>query len=93
MENVSALLYRGLEDFLFSVLSIAGAFILMVNFDLKLTALIMLPLPFALYFTIIQNKKLKQGYFDTRTKISILTSGIHENNIFYQRKSFGKRQF
>ena len=89
LENVSALLYRGLEDFLFSVLSIAGAFILMVNFDLKLTALIMLPLPFALYFTIIQNKKLKQGYFDTRTKISILTSGIHDTlkTIFFIKEN------
>ncbi len=89
LENVSALLYRGLEDFLFSVLSITGAFILMINFDLKLTALIMLPLPFALYFTIIQNKKLKQGYFDARTKISVLTSGIHDTlkTIFFIKEN------
>ncbi len=78
LENVSALLYRGLEDFLFSVLSIIGALILMVNFNGKLTLITMLPLPIAVYFTVAQNKKLKKGYFDVRTKISILTSGVHD---------------
>ncbi len=78
LENVSALLYRGLEDFLFSVLSIIGALILMVNFNGKLTLITMLPLPIAVYFTVVQNKKLKKGYFDVRTKISILTSGVHD---------------
>lgn len=78
LENVSSLLYRGLEDFLFSVLSIIGALILMVNFNGKLTLITMLPLPIAVYFTVVQNKKLKKGYFDVRTKISILTSGVHD---------------
>ena len=89
LENISALLYRGLEDFLFSVLSIIGAFILMINFNSKLTVFIMLPLPFALYFAIIQNKKLKQGYLDTRTKISVLTSGLHDTlkTIFFIKEN------
>ena len=64
LENVSALLYRGLEDFLFSILSIAGAMALMATFNLKLTLITMIPLPIAIYFTIIQNKKLKYGYIE-----------------------------
>lgn len=98
LENVSMLLYRGLEDFLFSVLSIIGALILMINFNLKLTLLIMIPFPIAVYFTIVQNKKLKRGYLDVRTNVSILTSGVHDmlRTIFFikdnvlEKDSFNK---
>lgn len=79
LENVSALLYRGLEDFLFSILSIAGAIVLMATFNLKLTLITMFPLPIAIYFTIIQNKKLKYGYIEVRERFSKLTSGIHDS--------------
>ena len=79
LENVSALLYRGLEDFLFSILSIAGAMALMATFNLKLTLITMIPLPIAIYFTIIQNKKLKYGYIEVRERFSKLTSGIHNS--------------
>lgn len=79
LENVSALLYRGLEDFLFSILSIVGAMALMATFNLKLTLITMIPLPIAIYFTIIQNKKLKYGYIEVRERFSKLTSGIHDS--------------
>ncbi|WP_293722140.1 ABC transporter ATP-binding protein [uncultured Cetobacterium sp.] len=79
LENVSALLYRGLEDFLFSILSIIGAVVLMANFNLKLTLLTMIPLPLAVYFTIYQNKKLKIGYGLVRERFSGLTSKIHDS--------------
>ena len=79
LENVSALLYRGLEDFLFSILSIAGAMTLMATFNLKLTLITMIPLPIAIYFTIIQNKKLKYSYIEVRERFSKLTSGIHDS--------------
>jgi ATP-binding cassette subfamily B protein len=78
LENTSALLYRGLEDFLFSVLSIIGAVILMVKFDPKLAFFTMLPLPVAVLFTIYQNKRLKEGYTSIRKSVSGLTSGIHD---------------
>ena len=79
LENVSALLYRGLEDFLFSILSIAGAVVLMATFNLKLTLITMIPLPIAIYFTVVQNQKLKYGYIVVREKFSKLTSGIHDS--------------
>ncbi|MGL4998430.1 ABC transporter ATP-binding protein [Cetobacterium sp.] len=79
LENVSTLLYRGLEDFLFSLLSILGALILMASFNLKLTMITMIPLPIAFYFTILQNKKLKKGYIVVREKYSELTSKIHDS--------------
>lgn len=79
LENVSSLLYRGLEDFIFSILSILGATILMLNFNVKLTVITMLPLPVAIVFTIYQNKKLKMGYGEIRSEISRLTSVVFEN--------------
>ncbi|MDX8335458.1 ABC transporter ATP-binding protein [Candidatus Cetobacterium colombiensis] len=98
LENISALLYRGLEDFLFSILSIIGAMVLMANFNMKLTAITMIPLPVAIYFTIAQNKKLKYGYVLVRENFSKLTSGIHDTlkTIFFikdnvlERDSFEK---
>lgn len=98
LENVSLLFYRGLEDFLFSFLSIIGALVVMINYNYKLTFLIMCPLPIAIYFTIIQNRKLKKGYLDVRTKVSILTSNVHDilKNIFFikdnvlEKDSFSK---
>ena len=77
LENTSALLYRGLEDFLFSILSIIGALILMTRFNIKLTIFTMIPLPFAIYFTIYQNKKLKKGYVNIRKNMSKMTSRVH----------------
>lgn len=79
LENVSTLLYRGLEDFLFSILSIVGAMVLMATFNLKLTLITMIPLPVAIYFTIVQNKRLKYGYMEVREKFSKLTSGVHDS--------------
>ncbi|MGL5918456.1 MAG: ABC transporter ATP-binding protein [Cetobacterium sp.] len=79
LENVSTLLYRGLEDFLFSILSLLGAMILMSRFNLKLTIITMVPLPIAIYFVISQNKKLKKGYITVRESFSELTSKIHDS--------------
>ncbi|WP_297595920.1 ABC transporter ATP-binding protein [uncultured Cetobacterium sp.] len=78
LDNVSSLLYRGLEDCLFSILSIAGALVLMLNFNVKLTLITMIPLPFAICFTIYKNKRLKIGYTDVRKSMSKLTSSVHD---------------
>ena len=79
LENVSSLLYRGLEDFLFSVISIIGAIFLMFNFNRELTLLTMAPLPFAIYLTFIQNKKMKISYLNIRKDFSKLADNIHNN--------------
>lgn len=90
LENTSSLLYRGLEDFLFSVLSILGAIILMLKFNVKLTLISLIPLPLIIYFTVIQNKKLKVGYINVRKESSLLTSNIHDTlkNIFFVKDNF-----
>ncbi len=79
LESTATLLYRGLEDFLFSILSIFGALILMIRFNEKLTFYTMIPLPFAICFTIYQNKKLKTGYISIRKEMSSMTSRVHNS--------------
>ncbi|MBC2851548.1 ABC transporter ATP-binding protein [Cetobacterium sp. 8H] len=96
LENVSSLLYRGLEDCLFSVLSIVGALVLMLKFNTKLTVITMIPLPFAIYFTIYKNKKLKVGYVDIRKNMSRVTSSVHDTlkTIFFIKdNSLEKEKF
>lgn len=94
LENVSTLLYRGLEDFLFSILSIVGAIILMATFNVKLTLITMIPLPIAIYFTIMQNKKLKVGYIGVKENFSGLTSKIHDilKNVFFIKDNVLEKQ-
>ncbi|MGL4969442.1 MAG: ABC transporter ATP-binding protein, partial [Fusobacteriaceae bacterium] len=78
LESVSSLLHRGLEDLLFSILAIAGSLLLMLNFNWKLAIFTMLPLPFAIWFTLYQNKKLKKGYLEIRKNLSQVTSSVHD---------------
>ncbi len=78
LESSSTLLYRGLEDILFSILSIIGAVFVMVRFSPTLTMLTLLPLPFISAFVWIRNERLKKGYGAIRRRNSELTSNIHD---------------
>ena len=78
LESSSTLLYRGLEDVGFSVLSIIGAVLVMVRFSPILTLLTLLPLPFVSVFVWIRNERLKRGYGAIRGRSSDLTSNIHD---------------
>lgn len=80
LENVSTLLYKGLESFLSSFLVLIGSFLLMLKFSPILAGVTFIPLPFAFIFVYLINGKLKKGYFKIRKENSNLTSFI--NDIF-----------
>ncbi|MDP0488938.1 MAG: ABC transporter ATP-binding protein [Fusobacterium sp. JB020] len=80
LENVSTLLYKGLESFLSSLLVLIGSFLLMLKFSPILAGVTFIPLPFAFIFVYLINGKLKKGYFKIRKENSNLTSFI--NDIF-----------
>lgn len=94
LESVSTLLHRGLEDLFFSLLAITGSLILMINFNWKLTFFTMLPLPFAIFFTLYQNNKLKKGYMQIRKNLSHVTSYIHDSlrTIFFIKDNLLERE-
>ena len=78
LENVSTLLYKGLESLMSSLLAIIGAFLLMLKFSPTLAGITFIPLPFAFIFVYLMNAKLKKGYFKIRKENSKLTSSISD---------------
>ena len=78
LEVASTLLYKGIEDLLFSLLSLVGAIIIMFNFNRILAFATLLPLPVIFYYVYHRNKELKIGYASVRRENSRLTSDIHD---------------
>lgn len=80
LENLSILLYKGLEDSLSTSLSLIGSFILMFSFNPILASFVFIPLPLAIIFIYILNQKLKKGYLEIRETTGNFISLI--NDIF-----------
>ncbi|MGO2118057.1 MAG: ABC transporter ATP-binding protein [Fusobacterium sp.] len=80
LENVSTLLYRGLENFISSLLSLIGSFLLMIKFSPFLAFVTFVPLPFAFVFVYLINAKLKKGYLKIRKENGSFVSTT--NDIF-----------
>lgn len=78
LEAASSLLHRGVEDLLFSLLSIAGSVFIMYRFNKTLSILTILPLPLIFYYVYHRNLQLKKGYARVRSSSSKLTSDIHD---------------
>lgn len=78
LEMASSLLYRGVEDILFSLLSIIGSVAIMYRYNKVLAILTMIPLPFMCWYVMERNHILKKGYGEIREKTSTLTGNIHD---------------
>lgn len=78
LDSVSTLCHRGLEDFIFSVITIIASIFIMVNFDLKLSLITLFPLPITLFFVYRENKKMKAGHRSVRKNSGILSANLHD---------------
>lgn len=78
MENVSILMYRGLEDLIMSSLAIIGAFFFMINLNPLLTVVAFLPLPLGMSYAVKKNRILKKGYSDIRFAVGAYTGRIQD---------------
>lgn len=78
LESVSILCHRGLEDFIFSVVTIFASVIIMFDFNVKLSIVTLLPLPITLIFVYNENLKMKKGYRKIRKNAGHLSSTLHE---------------
>lgn len=74
LENISTLLYRGLEDSLSTTLSLVGSFLLMIKFNKTLAFVTFIPLPLAIIFVYKINMRLKKGYLEVRKENGNFTS-------------------
>ncbi len=90
LDSVSTLCHRGLEDFIFSFVTIIVSVIIMFLFDIKLTLITLFPLPFTLIFVYKQNRKMKRGHKKVRKNNAILSSTLHEilRTIFFLKDNF-----
>ena len=78
LDSVSTLCHRGLEDFIFSVITISASIFIMIDFDLKLSLITLLPLPLTLFFVYKENKKMKAGHKSVRKNSGILSASLHD---------------
>lgn len=85
LDSVSTLCHRGLEDFIFSVITITASIIIMFNFSFKLSFITLLPLPITLFFVYKENRKMKKGYRKIRKNAGLLSATLHDilKNIFF----------
>lgn len=78
LDSVSTLCHRGLEDFIFSVITIIASIFIMIDFDLKLSLITLLPLPLTLIFVYKENKKMKTGHRNVRKNSGLLSANLHD---------------
>ena len=78
LDSVSTLCHRGLEDFIFSVITILASIFIMIDFDLKLSVITLFPLPLTLIFVYRENKKMKAGHRNVRKNSGLLSANLHD---------------
>lgn len=78
LDSVSTLCHRGLEDFIFSVITITASIFIMIDFDLKLSLITLFPLPLTLIFVYKENKKMKAGHRSVRKNSGLLSANFHD---------------
>ena len=79
LSGISELANHGPIDLFIAIIRLVGAFILMVNLNMKLTLVIFSVLPFMLYFSITQKWKMKLAFSKTRRKIADINSCAEES--------------
>ncbi len=78
LDSVSTLCHRGLEDFIFSVITIIASIFIMIDFDLKLSLITLFPLPLTLIFVYKENIKMKAGHRSVRKNSGLLSANLHD---------------
>lgn len=102
LSGISELANHGPIDLFIAIIRLVGAFILMINLNVKLTLVIFSVLPFMIYFSITQKWKMKLAFGKTRKKIADINSRAEEsiggirivklfNNADYEIKKFEEK--
>jgi ATP-binding cassette, subfamily B, bacterial len=79
LSGISELANHGPIDLFIAIIRLAGAFILMISLNVKLTLVIFSVLPFMIYFSITQKWKMKLAFGKTRKKIADINSCAEES--------------
>lgn len=79
LSGISELANHGPIDLFIAVIRLVGAFILMMQLNVRLTLVIFSVLPFMIYFSITQKWKMKRAFAKTRKKIAKINARVEES--------------
>ncbi|AGC68683.1 multidrug resistance ABC transporter ATP-binding and permease protein [Thermoclostridium stercorarium subsp. stercorarium DSM 8532] len=72
--DISELAHHGPEDLFISVIKIAGAVVIMLTMNVKLTIILLLLISFIIVFTANYNLKMRAVFADNRRKIALVNA-------------------
>lgn len=77
--DISELAHHGPEDLFISILKIFGSFIILMNINVKITAILFFLTMFMLYSSYFYNKKMKYIFMKNRQKIANVNAQIQDS--------------
>lgn len=78
--DISELAHHGPEDLFISIVMLLGSFIILCNINVPLTILIFAFIPFIVVFTILERKKMKKAFMETKVETGKVNASL-ENSI------------
>lgn len=77
--DISELLHHGPENLIISCIKIIGAFVILMNIDVRLALAAFLLVPFMLVYAYFFNRRMKRAFRQNRVKIADINSQIEDN--------------
>ena len=106
LNEISELAHHGPEDLFITIVTLIGAFIIMMTINVKLALITFILVPLLLIFSLVKNKKMRSVFKDMRVKIAEVNAQIEDsisgvrvvkafNNESHEMKKFeiGNRNF
>lgn len=78
--DISELAHHGPEDLFISIVMLIGSFIILSTINIPLTILIFAFIPFIVWFTLHQRKKMKKAFLETKVETGAVNASL-ENSI------------
>ncbi len=78
--DISELAHHGPEDLFISIVMLVGSFFILIDINVTLTLIIFAILPFVIWFSLAQRKKMNKAFKETRVKIGDVNATL-ENSI------------
>lgn len=77
--DITELCHHGPEDLILSLIKIIGAFIILLNVNIRLTLIVFSILPIMLIFAMSMRKRMRKAFKRNREKIADINAGIEDN--------------
>ena len=78
--DISELAHHGPEDLFISIVMLIGSFVILSTINIPLTILIFAFIPFIVWFTLYQRRKMKKAFLETKVETGAVNASL-ENSI------------